>query len=102
MITVTTNNRPRSLVSLNEIPARARSWFDYLDETEHDSPRLVSYRGAYYDVFDSMVAPAGLAELGWHGYQTETYFSGVVFRLTNDHYDDLVTVGRYYAGDDTE
>ena len=96
MITVTTNNNARPLVSWHDIPENSRGWLDYLDEESRYESRLVAYRGAYYDVFDMMRAPAPLSDSGWHGYSSETYFSGIVVRLNHD--DESVVVGRYYEG----
>jgi hypothetical protein len=96
MITVTTNNNARPLVSWHDIPETSRGWFDYLDDFERLESRLVSYRGDYYDVFDMLRATAPLSASGWHGYSSETYFSGIVVRLNDD--DDTVVIGRYCEG----
>ena len=97
MITVTTNNNARPLVSWHDIPENLRGWFDYLDDNMRHESRLVLYRGAYYDVFDMLRAPASLSASGWHGYVSETYFSGIAVRLNHD--DDTVVIGRYFASD---
>ena len=97
MITVTTNNNPRPLVSWHDIPENSRGWFDYLDDDSRHDYRLVAYRGAYYDVFDMLRAPAPLFASGWHGHSSETYFSGIVVRLNDDA--ESVVIGRYYEGD---
>jgi hypothetical protein len=97
MLTVTTNNHIRPLVSWHDISENSRGWFDYLDDDARHDYRLVAYRGAYYDVFDMMRAPEPLSASGWHGYSSDTYFSGIVVRLNDDA--ESVVVGCYYEGD---
>jgi hypothetical protein len=100
---VTTNNKPRTLVSLAEVPAGIRSDFDYITGEDVYAPRLVQYRGSWYDVNDTEgLAPDDLRALGWDVYLTDTFFSGIVFR----HFDadgeyryDNVVVGRFFVND---
>ena len=102
-LTIITNNRPRDLLCLADIPKRiASSEFGYIDGEEFYSLRIVAYRGEYYDVCEFMRTPNdetarqelnGLA--AWDGYQSDSYFSGVVVRYVDDY--ERVIVGRYYS-----
>lgn len=105
---ITTDNKPRCLMSWREIDAKSQPDFDYIDEDDRHNDRFVKYKGEWYDTHDTqriVVAkdlkfPVGWATYvepddplaKWHVIITESYFSGIVFRFV----DDLcVIVGRY-------
>jgi hypothetical protein len=103
---IITNNRPRPLACLADLPAKVQGDFDYLNDP-HEY-RLVNYKGHWYDVYDTQLIrtrpdhPVGhalvVAEASpladWDGIVSETFFSGILFRLVGD---DEVIVGRYAA-----
>lgn len=96
---IITNRIPRPLLCLSDLPAKARKDFDYI-ECAHQ-PRLVRYKGEWYDVWDSMRCPGAEAPqashhafVGWDGYISDSFFSGVLFRFADE---DRVIVGRYYC-----
>jgi hypothetical protein len=136
MMEIITNNVARKLCALADLPAKVQKDFDYIDWGEEYTPRLVCYKGSWYDVHDTQaitvrkppkeeraksgttgnpyvfdpktqVASFSPPIIGW-GMQvqadspfakwdsiiSETFFSGVLFRLNND---DMVIVGRYFA-----
>ena len=101
-IKVTCNNVPRRLSALNELPEAERENFDYIDGPEVWTPRLVRYRGGWYDTGDMMLSPSNLARLGFDGYAADSLYSGVVVRaFDRDGYlidgGDSVVVGYYYS-----
>lgn len=103
---IITNNHPRPLACLAELPAKVRADFDYVGD-EFDA-RFVQYKGVWYDVYDTQAirtvpgAPMGWAMVvaedsplaSWDSVVSETFFSGVLFRLVGD---DQVIVGSYFA-----
>jgi hypothetical protein len=96
--TIITNHQQRELLSLCELPDDAREWFDYLTGEDSYSRRFVQYRGEWYDVNDSEYAgglgfPDELKQ--WDGIQTESFFSGVLFKYSDDY--EHVIVARYYC-----
>ena len=101
-IRVTCNNVPRHLSALNELPEAERENFDYIDGPEVWTPRLVRYRGGWYDTGDMMLSPSNLARLGFDGYAADSLYSGVVVRaFDRDGYlidgGGSVVVGYYYS-----
>lgn len=97
---ITTNNKPRPLLALYELPLKVQNDFDYV-LPDDGCPRFVKYKGEWYDCFDMMrcpgaEAPADTREAfaGWDGYASDSFFSGVVVRFVGD---DEVIVGRYYS-----
>jgi len=94
---IITNNHQRQMACLAELPDNVRADFDYVNEDERYCPRFVQYKGHWYDVYDSqsITRELGFDQFkGWDGIVSETFFSGVLFRLVGD---DEVIVGRYFA-----
>ena len=107
---VTTNNVRRHLASWQDLPTKVQAEFDYiqqLGECARWQPRLVKYLGEWYDIYDSQSIQVRERETrigwaitvtpdhplaAWHSVITESHFSGILFRVTQD--DDVV-VGRY-------
>jgi hypothetical protein len=104
---IVTNNVPRETIDAWELSADERAEFDYHDwpaiERGEDSATFVRYRGELLDLADfvttgELLTFGDLAPLrGWHGYASDSYFSGTVVRYVHDHGDDRVVVGRYYS-----
>ena len=95
---IITNNKARPLQSFYDLPEKVRADFDYLThDYERFDPRFVQYKGWWYDVADSQFVHQSLGFdqfKGWNGVQSDSFFSGVLFKFIND-YD--VIVGRYYS-----
>jgi hypothetical protein len=108
-LTVITNNVPRPLFCLHELPASVQKDFDYA--VGYQSPRFVQYKDVWYDAEDTQrislsgrqgASPVGWAVTvandsplaGWHSILSETFFSGVLFRFVDY---ERVIVGRYFA-----
>lgn len=91
---IRTNGRKRPLYTVAELPHKFQADFSYLSVTDYE-PRIVLYKGNFYDVFDCMRVTENMVGFnGWHGYQADSYFSGTLFRLVDD---DYVVCGRYMA-----
>lgn len=112
-LTVITNNHEYELFAIDQIPMRVVfDQFDYVLEDKKDintandhSNRFFKYRGWWYDTnefvriefertnsFTTVVEPESpLAK--WQGVQSDSYFSGIVIRYTEDF--EAVIVGRY-------
>jgi hypothetical protein len=97
--TIITNGHERPLVSLAELPPTIAKEFDYVAGEDCFSPRFVAYRGEWYDTSDLMAIdhsrnPPDRQFAGWHACHSDSYFSGTLFRWTEDF--EYVIVGRYY------
>lgn len=112
-IEIKTNNHKRDLVSLYELPEKAQSDFDYVDK-EDSSYRFVNYRGNWYDVYESQAIlrreHAGCFSMSvdedspfakWNAIQSDSYFSGIVFRYPKDDCGredfDHIICGTYFS-----
>lgn len=96
---ITTNNVPRPVIDALELVPAERAQFDYLDwnaiRDGSDGATFVRYRGELIDLGDMPLAPDAIRALGWDGFVSDTYFSGIVVRYCED--TDYVIVGRLYA-----
>ena len=93
---IITNNKPRPMLALYELPPQAQKDFNYI-LPDDISCRFVKYMGAWLDCFDMQVISReqGFSQFsGWHGIASDTFFSGVLVRFVNDN--DVI-VGRYYS-----
>ncbi len=96
---IVTNSHPRDVVDAWELPQSARAEFDYLDwdalERGDDSASFVKYRGEWYDLGDVMRAEGSIAKLGWDGFNSDSFFSGIAFRYVDNC--ERVIVARVFA-----
>jgi hypothetical protein len=100
----------RPLVEFAQLPKRMQKEFDYIDESDHWTPRFIHYRGAWHDTHDTQrIEPdTGRAHcMGWamrvhpgsplalfDSVESDTYFSGSLFRFGPD---ETVMCGRYFC-----
>ena len=98
---IKTNNRPRDLQTIFDysIPqqVKIRKQFDYCTEEELAELALFDYKGTIYNLNDFMRMEGDnpLKEQGWEGYSSDSYFSGVCLRFTEDN--EQVIVGTYLS-----
>jgi hypothetical protein len=109
-LSIITNWARRPLVSVADLPVKAAADFDYIKEDERFTPRIVNYRGSWFDVFDTQrIEPDSdrAHPMGWamrvhpgsplclfDSIISDTYFSGMLFKLADD---ESVIVARFYS-----
>jgi hypothetical protein len=82
-VTIRTNHQWRDLVYRSDVPAKVlKDQFDHLSEDDGGLDGFFCYRRHWYHVSDFMRAD-GVAK-GWHGYAADSYFSGVLIKLSRD------------------
>ena len=104
MIDITTNNVPRDVIEAYELSEKEQKEFDYIDwkkvEAGEDSASFMRYKGQLYDLseFTSVQALQAFKGYfnGWDGYQSDTYFSGILVKYTDSSFESVI-VGRYFA-----
>lgn len=96
---IQTNNQPRDILSWYDLTPAEQKEFDYLEEGEGSFFR---YKNQAYDLGEFMRIDANIAPHPqrdgwekWHGYASDSYFSGVLVRYTSDY--DQVIVGMYFC-----
>lgn len=100
-VTIVTNNVPRFVVYGFELSEKEREEFDYLDPEQLDHTTFVRYKGQVYDLSEFMRIDSDVLSnirfdhfRGWHGYSSDSFFSGVLVRYVDD---DRVIIARYYS-----
>ncbi len=98
--TVISNHVPRDIINAWELTPAERADFDYIDwaaiEEGRDSASFFRYKGDLYDLGDCETPTMpGTWLSDWHGFYSQTFFSGVLFRYCADF--EQVIVARYYA-----
>ena len=99
---VKTNNVPRDLIGWEALSKKERQEFDYLLEDMRDEAEFFRYKGRVYDANEFMRCrdDSELGKAGWDGYNSDSYFSGIVMRFPREGRDydyDRVIVGTYYS-----
>jgi hypothetical protein len=96
-LTIKTNNIPRQMIYGYQLTEKEKANFDYIDATEFDAHDFFRYRGAVYDPSEFMRVPEGMFGDGakWQGYSSDSHFSGVLIRYTDDA--ESVIVASYYS-----
>lgn len=98
---IKTNNIPRHLVYGYELTKKESAEFDYLSPEELNEREFVRYKGQVYDMgefmrIDKTMAPHTQRDGGenWHGYSSDSFFSGVLVRVSND--GESVVMASYF------
>lgn len=98
---VITNNVPRDVIDGFELTEKEREEFDYLDwkaiEEGSDSASFFRYKGEIYDLgeFEVWNHPQSPLGNGWHGFRSDTFFSGILVKYVGDC--EQVIVARCYS-----
>jgi len=100
MIKIHTNNVPRLVLCGYELTTSDRAEFDYLNDEEISERSFARYRGTIYDIGDFVTTSPGPWNFGlssefegWDGYQSDSFFSGVLVRYVDDY--ESVVMGWY-------
>lgn len=94
---IVSNNQFRPVIHGYDLTDKEALDFDYCEDI--DSEMFVKYKGIIYHLSDILhinkdaCLPLGFNQ--WDGYVSETFFSGVLFCLSDDC--ELVKCGRYYS-----
>jgi hypothetical protein len=92
---IKTNHQYRPTLYWFELTDKEKAEYDYEDAQEWSYFR---YRGWTYTMADFMRLnhdDPGMPFKGWDGYHGDSYFSGVVIKISNC--GEAVKVGRYYS-----
>ena len=96
-IKVITNNQWRDIINGFDLSDKEKADFDYCDDV--NSEQFIRYKGHVYHMGDIMrieskdCSPSAFD--GYHGYVGESYFSGVLFELSDC--GEMAIVASYYS-----
>jgi hypothetical protein len=102
-ITIITNHVPRDVIEGYELSADEREQFEYINwravQLGEASPQFARYKGELLDLGEFMAWTdhdyAKRDFPGWHGYKSDSFFSGLLIRYCDDY--ERVVIGRFYA-----
>lgn len=97
-ITIRTNNHWRELLHGFELDPKHRSEFDYLSDDEYESQNFIKYQDIVYSLDQFMrtdCLPQDNPLSKWGGYLSDSFFSGVVIRFSDDL--ERVQVGTFFS-----
>lgn len=98
-ITIRTNNVPRFIIEAYELSAQEQAEFDWMDweaiEAGEDNAQFFRFKGQLYALSEFMRCGHACDIGGWDGYHSDSMFSGVLIRFTQDH--EQVVVGQYFS-----
>jgi hypothetical protein len=94
-ITIKTDNKWKPFVYRHDVPAKViASQFAY-QNPEEELDGFFKYRGYWYHL-DGFMECGGMPELkGWHGYASDSFYSGVVIKISSD--GESYMVGTYMS-----
>lgn len=94
-VTVKTDHKWRDLVYRHDVPAEVlASEFDYQD-AEDVLDGFFCYRGCWYHLDGFMRIENNPDLTGWDAYASDSYFSGVVIKLSKDC--EQIKIGTYFS-----
>jgi hypothetical protein len=106
-MTIRTNHQPRKLLDSSSVPTKIlKSEFDWLknddgdddsDDCDNYSYGFIHYLGIWYHTseFIRLDKNSNLSLLGFDGYHGDSYFSGVLIKISAD--GESVTMATYYS-----
>lgn len=78
---ITTDNKWKQFIFGIDLTPKERKEFDYMSDEEIDYNYFIRYRKCVYSLSDFMTTKHFP---GWDGYRGDSFFSGVVIKLSND------------------
>jgi len=97
-VTVKTDDKWRYLSDRVDVPADILAkQFDYLDGNTAGLDGFFRYRNYWYHIgdFTAFTGDVEPSLRGWHGYSGDSYFSGVLIKLSKD--GEQIKVGTYFS-----
>ena len=89
MLKIITNNVPRPLIYGYELTDSEKEDFEYINASEIESSSFFRYKGEVYDpnefmCIDSVMILHHPEFKAWDGYQSDSYFSGILINYDNN------------------
>lgn len=98
-MTIKTNNARRPVLSWFELSENEQAEFDYLlEDNRYEMAQFISYKGVIYDLGEfctTKTLPEFNPLYKWDGYHSDSFYSGVVVRYTDDH--EYVILGTFFS-----
>ena len=96
-LSIITNNHERQFKYGYEVPESVKADFDHLSDDEM-MDGWIQYRSVWYHLSDFMhisVPSDNMFFTGWHGYSSDSFFSGVLIKISDD--GETYQIGTYLS-----
>ena len=99
-ITIKTNNVPRDTFYIWQLTDKEQKQikekFDYYTEEELEEQSFFKYQGYWYSLSEFLRVENDGTFRGWHGYHSDSYFSGLLVKLAGEFMGEpKIICGRY-------
>ena len=81
---IISNYHWRNFIYGYELTDSERMEFDYIPSEDIDSRYFIRYRGIVYDIGEFMRVPHNAPFNDWSGYHSDSYFSAIAIRYSDD------------------
>ena len=82
---IVTDHKWKNFLYGYELTEKEKKEFDYMSEQEIEYGNFFRYCGQVYSLFEFLVTmPEELKASGWHGFASDSYFSGIAVKVSND------------------
>lgn len=95
MLTIKTDHKWKDFKYSHELPKKWRKEFDWMNDEEFESSNFIMYRNWVYVLSEFMVIENNSDLKDWDGYQSDSFFSGIVIRLSKD--GSQYMIGTYFS-----
>lgn len=92
---IITNNHWHNFLYGYELTEEEKKEFDWLSEEEIETDTFFRYRGNCYSLSEFMRIPKGMFPSNWHGYHSDSFFSGILIEVSEDA--ETYKVGLYLS-----
>jgi hypothetical protein len=94
-IIIKTDHKWKNFLYGYELTAKEKAEFDYMTDEDIDCGSFIRYRKWIYSLEDFMRIENNPALAGWSGYSSDSFFSGVVMKISDD--GEQYKVGTYIS-----
>ena len=92
---IRSNKHWRNFLYGYELTSKEKEDFDWIDQEEIETQSFLKYKGFVYSLDNFMTIDRNAALADWDGYAGDSYFSGVVIKLSED--GEQYQVGTYIS-----
>jgi len=89
---IITDYKWKSLLCFYELTKKEKQDLDWIEE---ETARVFRYRGNVYSLDEFMAIPNGAFPTKWHGYHSDSFFSGILIEVSED--GEQYRVGTYIS-----
>ena len=92
---IKTNNQWREFITWHDLTEKEQQEFDYMDTEEQENSTFLRYRKWVYSLDCFMRTNKESWSYGWDGYSSDSFFSGVLIKLSDD--GSMYKIATYYS-----